>query len=369
MCMQHATWQSRPSLTPSQIADLRLASSKLTGPERRSFEAAMTLKYCEGNPLMAEAVFGWGRQTVALGLAESRSGIICLGAQAAFSGRKRWEEQQPQAAQALRQLADAHAQQDPTTTGGPASRPTSASVHRSAASGRFGAGRCSSSRPPSRTAASTSPRSTAASMPWMPAPGRRSGATERDAAAGPRRRSGDASSTSRSSDDGRPAATRCPAATASSWPTTRTAARPSGSGRRGQTNPHPSSTEDSSTSGTGTAGSGRSTADGPHTLDVPDARPHQGVTCAVGKQGVRRGLRRRSTHSTRERAGSGGAPPPSRVPPDAARSTPHRRPPTGASSSATQTARCTHSALPAGGCSGHRALADTSTRKPPSGAG
>ena len=114
MCMQHAIRQSRPSLTPSQIADLRLASSKLTGPERRSFEAAMTLKYCEGNPLMAAAVFGWGRQTVALGLAESRSGIICLGAQAAFSGRKRWEEHQPQAAQALRQLADAHAQQELT---------------------------------------------------------------------------------------------------------------------------------------------------------------------------------------------------------------------------------------------------------------
>ena len=114
MCMQHATWQSRPSLTPSHIADLRLASSKLTGPERRSFEAARTLKYGEGTPLMAEAVFGWGRQTVALGLAESRNGIICLGAQAAFSGRKRWEEQQPQAAQALRQLAAAHAHQDPT---------------------------------------------------------------------------------------------------------------------------------------------------------------------------------------------------------------------------------------------------------------
>ena len=86
----------------------------MTGPKRRAFEAEMTLKYCEGNPLMAEAVFGWGRQTVALGLAERRTGIICLGAQAAFSGRKRWEEQHPQAAQALRQLADAHAQQDPT---------------------------------------------------------------------------------------------------------------------------------------------------------------------------------------------------------------------------------------------------------------
>src|SRR5882672_8714899 len=108
MGMQHVTLQSRPSLTPSQIADLRLPSSTLTGPERRSFEAAMTLKYCEGNPLMAEAVFGWGRQTVALGLAESRSGSICLGAQAACSGRKRWAEQPPQAAQALRQRAEAH---------------------------------------------------------------------------------------------------------------------------------------------------------------------------------------------------------------------------------------------------------------------
>jgi len=63
---------------------------------------------------MAATVFGWGRQTVALGLAEQRTGIRCLGAQSAFSGRKRWEEHHPQAAQALRQVADAHAQQDPT---------------------------------------------------------------------------------------------------------------------------------------------------------------------------------------------------------------------------------------------------------------
>jgi len=114
MCMPHTPLQSRPSLSPSQLADLRLAASKMTGPTRRAFEAEMTLKYCGGNPLMAEAICGWGRQTVALGLAERQTGIICLGAQSAFSGRKRWEEQHPQAAQALRQLADAHAQQDPT---------------------------------------------------------------------------------------------------------------------------------------------------------------------------------------------------------------------------------------------------------------
>src|ERR671925_1094443 len=63
---------------------------------------------------MAEVVFGWGRQTVAWGLAERRTGSICVGAQSAFSGRKRWEDQHQQAAAALRQLADAHAQQDPT---------------------------------------------------------------------------------------------------------------------------------------------------------------------------------------------------------------------------------------------------------------
>jgi hypothetical protein len=114
MDMHHATLDSLPLLSPSQIADLRLAASNMTGSTRRAFEAEMTLKYCGGNPLMAEAVFGWGRQTVALGLAERRTGIMCLGAQSAFSGRKRWEEQHPQVAQALCQLAEAHAQQDPT---------------------------------------------------------------------------------------------------------------------------------------------------------------------------------------------------------------------------------------------------------------
>lgn len=66
----------------------------------------MTLKYCNGNPLTAEAVFGWGRQTVALGLAERRSAIICMGAQSDFSGRKPWKDLHPEPAQALCLLAE-----------------------------------------------------------------------------------------------------------------------------------------------------------------------------------------------------------------------------------------------------------------------
>jgi Rhodopirellula transposase DDE domain len=112
--MQDSTRESQQPLRPSQIADLRLAASKMTGPTRRAFQAEMALKYCGGNPLMAETIFGWGRHTVEVGLAERRTGILCLGAQAAFSGRKRWEDTQPEAAEALSRLAEAHAQQDPT---------------------------------------------------------------------------------------------------------------------------------------------------------------------------------------------------------------------------------------------------------------
>ena len=101
-------------LSASQIADLRLAASTMTGPTRRAFQAEMTLKYCQGNPLQAATVVGWGRHTVALGLSERRTGIMGLGAHSAFSGRKRWEDLHPEAAAALRRLAEAHGQQDPT---------------------------------------------------------------------------------------------------------------------------------------------------------------------------------------------------------------------------------------------------------------
>lgn len=101
-------------LSAHQIEDLKLASSKLTGADRRSFQAAMTLKYCNGNARAAERVFGWGRKTVQLGLDEQRTGIICLGAQSACSGDKLWEEKHPDAAQALWKLAQSHSQQDPT---------------------------------------------------------------------------------------------------------------------------------------------------------------------------------------------------------------------------------------------------------------
>jgi hypothetical protein len=104
------------SLVPTveQIADLRLALSKMHGGERRSFAAEMALKYCGGNARQAERLFGWGREMVETGLGEKRTGIACISAKPTFTGNKRWEEKHPDVAQQLCGLAEEHAQQDPS---------------------------------------------------------------------------------------------------------------------------------------------------------------------------------------------------------------------------------------------------------------
>jgi hypothetical protein len=112
--MTSTTESSLLLLSSSQIEDLKLASSKMSGADRRAFQAAMTLKYCQGNARLAERVFGWGRETVQLGLNEQRTGIICLGLQSVYGGDKLWEEKHPEVAQALWALAELHSQQDPT---------------------------------------------------------------------------------------------------------------------------------------------------------------------------------------------------------------------------------------------------------------
>jgi len=91
-----------------------LAAARLTGAARRAFQAGMAVKYCPGSARFAETVLGWSRVAVEVGLAEHRTGMVCVDAHAAGSGRKRWEEKYPEAAAALRELAEAPAQQDPT---------------------------------------------------------------------------------------------------------------------------------------------------------------------------------------------------------------------------------------------------------------
>lgn len=104
-------------LPAGHIEDIKLAASKMARVARRAFQAQMTMKYCAGSPRRAEALFGWSRDAVELGLHEQRTGIICLSAQSAFSGRQLWEDKYPEVAAALWEVAEAHAQQDPSFRG------------------------------------------------------------------------------------------------------------------------------------------------------------------------------------------------------------------------------------------------------------
>jgi hypothetical protein len=105
---------SKPSADASLVEDMKLAASKMLGEARRSFQAAMAIKYCGGRARQAEAVFGWNRRTVELGLHERRTGIICLGCHEAFCGNTLWEEKYPEAAKSLWAFVQTQSQQDPT---------------------------------------------------------------------------------------------------------------------------------------------------------------------------------------------------------------------------------------------------------------
>jgi hypothetical protein len=85
---------------------------RLTGYQRRLFQAEVALALCGGSPRLAERRFGWGRDTVEKGLHELRSGLRCRENFAA-KGRKRSEEKDPQLAADIRAIVEPHSYADP----------------------------------------------------------------------------------------------------------------------------------------------------------------------------------------------------------------------------------------------------------------
>jgi len=83
-----------------------------TGYQRRLFMADVATELCGGSARQAERRFGWGRETVAKGLHESREGMRCLENFAA-RGRLRSEEKDPQLAADIRAFVDPHTYADP----------------------------------------------------------------------------------------------------------------------------------------------------------------------------------------------------------------------------------------------------------------
>src|SRR3954447_10142662 len=87
---------------------IRSAARRLTGYQRRLFQAEVATALCGGNPRLAERRFGWGRVTVATGLHELRSGLRCREDFAA-RGRLCSEEKAPQLAADIRAIVEPHA--------------------------------------------------------------------------------------------------------------------------------------------------------------------------------------------------------------------------------------------------------------------
>jgi hypothetical protein len=93
-------------------AVIKDAARRLTGFDRRSYQADIARRYFGGSARKAERAMGWGRKTVEKGLKETESGIRCLDN---FGGRgkKRTEEKFPDLKKDIAELAEPRTQADP----------------------------------------------------------------------------------------------------------------------------------------------------------------------------------------------------------------------------------------------------------------
>ena len=91
---------------------IRFGARRLTGYQRRLFQAEVATELCGGNARQAERRFGWGRHTVATGLHESQSGLRCRENFAA-RGRQRSEQRDPRLAEDICAIVEPHAYADP----------------------------------------------------------------------------------------------------------------------------------------------------------------------------------------------------------------------------------------------------------------
>lgn len=95
-----------------QVEFLLLAARKLTGTDRRSFVAEVTVRLCDGKVRQAEDRFGWNRQMVRKGLRERETGEVIPGHDG-HTGRQRFEDLDRKFAEDIRDIAEPQTQTDP----------------------------------------------------------------------------------------------------------------------------------------------------------------------------------------------------------------------------------------------------------------
>jgi hypothetical protein len=96
----------------SYIELLQSGAKRLTGHQRRLFQAEVCLKLFDGNARQAERRFGWGRENVTKGLREYQLGFRCV-EHFGSRGRRRAEDLNPQLAQDIRDIVGPKSYTDP----------------------------------------------------------------------------------------------------------------------------------------------------------------------------------------------------------------------------------------------------------------
>lgn len=91
---------------------IRSAARRLKGHQRRLFQAQVANALCGGSPRAAERRFGWGRDSVATGQNEARTGLRCAEDFPA-RGKLPCEVKDPQLAADIRRIVEPHTLADP----------------------------------------------------------------------------------------------------------------------------------------------------------------------------------------------------------------------------------------------------------------
>src|SRR5271167_4631255 len=113
VCSDHLPEGCSMDITQDRYDELlQLAARRLTGHQRRLFQAQVCLTLCDGNPRQTERRFGWGRHTVQQGLHEYQSGVRCL-ENFRTRGARRTEEKNPQLAAHIRAIVEPQTYTDP----------------------------------------------------------------------------------------------------------------------------------------------------------------------------------------------------------------------------------------------------------------
>ncbi len=99
-------------LTQRMVETIQSAAKRLSGRHRRAFQAEVAEQYCAGSARRAESIFGWGRDAVATGLEEARTGILHED-RVSKRGRSKTEDVHPELVAVIHSLVAPQTQADP----------------------------------------------------------------------------------------------------------------------------------------------------------------------------------------------------------------------------------------------------------------